>query len=167
MRDPDATDRDSAASSATPTAMADDGALLNLDLPDRAEAAAAARKALTALNGSLHLVSEARLRDAQLLVSELVANAVRHGGRSGEQVRVSVRANPKTMRVEVTDRGAGFEPERLPQPSSEHAGGWGLAIVAALAHRWGVERRTATTVWFEIDRPQRETPIESHPSPPQ
>jgi anti-sigma regulatory factor (Ser/Thr protein kinase) len=63
--------------------MARDGALLSLDLPDRAQAPAAARKALTALNGSLHLVSEARLRDAQLLVSELVGNAVRHGGHSG------------------------------------------------------------------------------------
>jgi hypothetical protein len=38
-------------------AVAGDGALLSLDLPDRAQAPAAARKALTALNGSLHLIS--------------------------------------------------------------------------------------------------------------
>lgn len=133
--------------------MPDDGGLLSLDLPDRAQAPAAARKALTALNGSLHLISEERLRDAQLLVSELVANAVRHGGPPGVAVNVTVRAGPQTMRVDVTDRGAGFDPERLPAPSSERGGGWGLPIVAALAHRWGVEHDTNTTVWFEIDRP--------------
>jgi anti-sigma regulatory factor (Ser/Thr protein kinase) len=148
--------------------MAQDGALLSLDLPDRAQAPGAARKALTALNGSLHLVSEPRLRDAQLLVSELVANAVRHGGHSGAAINVTVRAGPQTMRVEVSDRGAGFDPEGLPEPSSERGGGWGLPIVAALAHRWGVEHDTGTTtVWFEIDRPQREAPLDSDPSPPQ
>jgi hypothetical protein len=40
--------------------MPHDAALLTLELPDRLEAAGSARKALTALNGSLHLVSEAR-----------------------------------------------------------------------------------------------------------
>ena len=147
--------------------MPDDGALLSLDLPDRAEAPAAARKALTALNGALHLISEERLRDAQLLVSELVTNAVRHGGQPGVAVNVTVRSGPQTMRVDVIDRGAGFHPARLPAPSGERGGGWGLPIVAALAHRWGVERDTNTTVWFEIDRPQRETPIDPQPSPPQ
>jgi anti-sigma regulatory factor (Ser/Thr protein kinase) len=147
--------------------VSDDGALLRLAVPDRAQAPAAARKALTALNGSLHLISEERLRDAQLLVSELVANAVCHGGQPGAAVNVTVRASAQTMRVEVTDRGAGFDPARLPAPSLERGGGWGLPIVAALAHRWGVERDTGTTVWFEIDRPQRDTPIDPDPSPPQ
>jgi len=36
----------------------------------------------------MHLVSEARLRDAQLMVSELVANAVRHGGDGEHPVRL-------------------------------------------------------------------------------
>jgi anti-sigma regulatory factor (Ser/Thr protein kinase) len=92
---------------------------------------------------------------------------VRHGGRPGVAVSVTVRADPQTMRVEVTDRGAGFDPERLGAPSRERGGGWGLPIVAALAHRWGVEHDPHTTVWFEIDRPQRDTPIDPHPAAPQ
>lgn len=151
----------------SPQTVPDDGALLRLDLPDRAQAPAAARKALTALNGSLHLISEERLRDAQLLVSELVAGAVRHGGQPGVAVSVTVRASARTMRVEVTDRGAGFDPERLAAPSRERGGGWGLPILAAPAPSCGVEHDTNTTVWFEIDRPQRDTPIDPHPSPPQ
>jgi anti-sigma regulatory factor (Ser/Thr protein kinase) len=147
--------------------MSHDEALLTLDLPRRAGAAAAARKALTALNGSLHLISQERLPDAQLLVSELVANAVRHGDQPGVAVSVTVRAGAQMMRVEVTDRGGGFDPARLAEPSGDRGGGWGLPIVAALAHRWGVEHDTDTTVWFEIDRPQRDTPIDPHSSSPQ
>jgi anti-sigma regulatory factor (Ser/Thr protein kinase) len=148
--------------------MADDGALLRLVLPDREQAPAAARKALTALNGSLHLVSETRLRDAQLLVSELVTNAVRHGSRASRKVNMTVYAMPDMMRVEVTDEGEGFDLSGLPKPSSERTGGWGLAIVAAVAHRWGVDHERGTTVWFEIDRPRREAAaIASDPTPPQ
>jgi len=148
--------------------MASDRALLELQLPDRDEAPAAARKALTALNGSLHLISETRLRDAQLLVSELVSNAVRHGGgRKDEPVSIAVRVSPEAVRVEVRDHGGGFELSGLRAPPTASGGGWGLHLVASLAHRWGVDRETPHTVWFEIDRPQRDTPLASDPSPPE
>jgi anti-sigma regulatory factor (Ser/Thr protein kinase) len=137
----------------------DDRALLSLELPGRAEAAAAARQALTSLNGSLHLVSEARLRDAQLLVSELVANAVGHSGPGQTPVRLIVHATAQVVRVDVIDHGAGFDPTTLPAPSLDRGGRWGLPIVSSLAHRWGVVRGPKTTVWFEIDRPGRETPL--------
>src|SRR4051794_25104403 len=118
--------------------MAKDKALLEFQIPDRLEAPGAARKALASLNGSLHLVSEARLRDSQLMVSELVANAVRHGGGEGEPVTMTVRADRRAMRVEIRDSGAGFEHGPTPDLPHDRAGGWGLPIVAALAHRWGV-----------------------------
>jgi serine phosphatase RsbU (regulator of sigma subunit)/anti-sigma regulatory factor (Ser/Thr protein kinase) len=136
--------------------------VLELNLPSRSEAPAAARKALSSLNGSLHLVSAARLADVQLLVTELVANAVRHGSPVDDVVGVSVSADERVLRVEVSDRGAGFDPTRTRAPSSYAGGGWGLEIVAALAHRWGVVGGEGTTVWFEINRPQAEArlPIE-------
>jgi anti-sigma regulatory factor (Ser/Thr protein kinase) len=148
-------------------AAAKHGALLTLELPHRAEAAPAARRALTALNGSLHLVSEPRLRDAQLLLSELVTNAVRHGDHAGRSVEVTVTADEGVMRVEVRNLGAGFDPSSLPTPSPDRAGGWGLHLVAALAHRWGVGEVPETLVWFEIDRPQRAAPVDPRPTPPQ
>jgi serine phosphatase RsbU (regulator of sigma subunit)/anti-sigma regulatory factor (Ser/Thr protein kinase) len=131
-------------------------ALLEFELPSRAEAPSAARKALSSLNGSLHLVSAERLRDVQLLVTEVIANAVRHGSTEEGSVKLTVRADEHVMRVEVTDHGSGFDPELIPGPSTEVGGGWGLEIVAALAHQWGVEHDGNTTVWFEIDRPQGE-----------
>jgi len=148
--------------------MADDEALLTLQLPDRPAAPSAARKALAALNGALHLISGPRLRDAQLAVSELVTNAVRHGGRSGEPIVLTVRATREVMRVEVSDDGEGFDEAPVAEaPEDDTGGGWGLPIVAALGHRWGVDRDAATTVWFEIDRPQREERLAVDPTPPQ
>lgn len=137
----------------------EDGALLTLELPNQVESAAAARKALTTLNGTLHLVSPARLRETQVLISELVANAVRHGGAGDAPVHVAILATDDVLRVEVRDMGRGFDPRALEPPSHDVGGGWGLRLVGILATRWGVERGDGTTVWFEIDRPRRHTPL--------
>src|SRR4051812_2462251 len=93
------------------------------------------------------------------MVSELVANAVRHGGDGEHPIRLEVRASEDVLRVAVIDVGPGFALERLASPSVDRAGGWGLPLVAALAGRWGVETGVLTSVWFEIDRPQRESPL--------
>lgn len=126
-----------------------------LELPDCTEAPSAARKALAGLSDSLDLLGPGQLRDARLLVSELVANAVRYGGRTGAPVFVSVGATPRIVRVEVSDAGAGFDLAELGPPMPTRAGGRGLPIVAALAARWGVECGETTTVWFEIERARR------------
>jgi anti-sigma regulatory factor (Ser/Thr protein kinase) len=134
-----------------------DDALLVLRLPRRPEAPAAARKALASLNSDLHLISETRLKDAQLLVTELVANAVRYGR---DDVAMRVSATSDTLHVEVRDAGPEFAPDGLPSPSTERGGGWGLRIVELLAHRWGVEGHgERVRVWFELDRPAAEAPL--------
>ena len=142
-------------------------ALLTLRLPSRPEAAAAARTALAALNGDLHLISAPRLADAQLLLSELVTNAVRDG--DGDAVELRVRATELTLRVEVANRGAVFDPSRLPPRAPGGVGGWGLRIVDVVAHRWGVSAKDGgVRVWFEVDRPQAQTDIQltGEASPP-
>lgn len=146
--------------------MGSDEALLSLELPSRPAAAGAARKALTALNGSLHLVSPERLLDAQLLISEVVTNAVRHGG--GEApIGVTVQASDETMRVEVRDHGPGFDPAQIPVPPADATERWGLQFVAALAHRWGARMERGSVVWFEIDRPQRPSPLPRQATEPE
>jgi anti-sigma regulatory factor (Ser/Thr protein kinase) len=142
-------------------------ALLSLELPSQPAAAGAARKALTALNGTLNLVSPERLQDAQLLISEVVTNAVRHGGGGADPIQVLVHANPETMRVEVRDQGPGFDADQVPVPSPEATERWGLQLVAALAHRWGADREGGTVVWFEIDRPQRPGPLPPETTDPE
>jgi anti-sigma regulatory factor (Ser/Thr protein kinase) len=134
--------------------MPDDAAVLTLELPSRPEAAGAARKALTALNGNLHLVSAATLVDIQLAVSELVTNAYRHGPAGNVALRMAVLATDDVVRVEIGDLGDGFDPRTLERLPITAGRGKGLKIVGALADRWGVERDTGTTVWFEVDRPR-------------
>src|SRR3954454_1744313 len=98
-----------------------DDALLSLRLPGRVEAASAARKALASLNGDLHLISEARLFEAQLMTSELVTNAVR--ATPDDSVEVSVRASDAFLRVEVASNGPSFDPAKLPGPADGRPGG--------------------------------------------
>ncbi len=88
--------------------------------------------------------------DILLLASELVTNAVRHGG--GE-VTVRLWAGPETIRVEVTDANPHRPLAADRGPDAEE--GRGLLIVRALASRWGsapLRDGSGKTVWFEVDR---------------
>src|SRR4051812_29629127 len=134
----------------------DEGALLALTLPSRPEAPGAARKALAALNGDLHLISAACLRDAELLVTELVTNAARHG--DTETVGLSVRATPDRLRVEVGQAAPAAAARPAAPPVRDQPGGWGLRIVDVLARDWGIE---GAVVWFELDRPRSDAPAEA------
>ena len=112
------------------------------------EAISHARAWLTSLAAGL--VGEERLASLALVASEVVTNAVRHGGRGG---RVRLAATPKQefLCVQVTDEGPGFVP-RPGAMASEENGGFGLFLVEQLTRRWGVTREDgATRVWFEFD----------------
>ena len=80
-----------------------------------------------------------------LLLSELVANSVRHSGRSaGDQVTIFVRKTTSSIHVEVCDPGPGGNIR--PDASSDHSG---LRILDSLSDRWGVTQ-DPTTVWFDV-----------------
>lgn len=89
---------------------------------------------------------------ADLLVTELVTNSVRHAG-SGpdDHVEVRVDLDDRRLRIEVDDGGGGDGALRPPLRQREE-GGFGLLFVDSLADRWGSERHAGgTTVWFELD----------------
>ena len=113
------------------------------------DSAAAARRAVGEVSDRL---PAQRLEDAQLLVSELVTNAIRHAGlAAGDVIRLVVRDSDRALRFEVCDSGSGFEPAE-PAPDPSRPSGWGLYLVRQLSDRWGVERDDITRVWFELDR---------------
>ena len=92
------------------------------------------------------------LDDVRLLVNELVTNSVKHAGLDdGQLIGLSVQAASTRVRVEVSDAGPGFEPDRH-AVASDPSSGWGLLLVERLSDRWGVKRNELTCVWFEIDR---------------
>jgi anti-sigma regulatory factor (Ser/Thr protein kinase) len=89
-----------------------------------------------------------------LLLTELVTNAVRHGGaNTGRSVCVRVVRSPRSIRVCVTDPGRGFAWRGRPLRRPAADGGFGLVLVDRLAWRWGIQpQERSTTVWFELRR---------------
>lgn len=91
------------------------------------------------------------LDSSALVVSELVTNSLRHGVLApNASIEVRVTANANGTRIEVIDRGIGFDPASLRPPEPEALGGWGLFLVERLSSRWGVSTDGATRVWAEI-----------------
>jgi anti-sigma regulatory factor (Ser/Thr protein kinase) len=116
------------------------------------EAPGRARTAVKAFNGSLSEVRDTVL----LLVSEVVTNSVRHAGAGNDALlELDVEASPKGVRVQVIDKGPGFDPE-VDRREPDEEGGFGLKLVHELADRWGVDANGVSRVWFEIDRIDRE-----------
>jgi anti-sigma regulatory factor (Ser/Thr protein kinase) len=90
------------------------------------------------------------LRDAQLLVSEVVTNSIRHSG-SDDPIHLRVWERSTGLKVEVADGGFGFEPaEPLDPDPGMGEGGRGLLILETLADRWGTSRDARARVWFEL-----------------
>jgi anti-sigma regulatory factor (Ser/Thr protein kinase) len=85
---------------------------------------------------------------AELLVSELVTNAVLHAG-SAVEVTVDGRWPGHGVRIEVQD--ASVAEPRLGGFDLDSVSGRGLAMVDAISARWGVDQvRTGKRVWFEL-----------------
>lgn len=100
------------------------------------------------------------LADVNLLVTELVANGVWHGGaHEGTTLRVRVSGDEAAVRIEVEnpDGGAG-DPAQRP-PDLNGGGGLGLHIVERVASRWGVRRSPRVAVWFELDRDRHQSAL--------
>ena len=118
----------------------------SIDLPPSLDAASFARRYLAEHADGL---DPELVYDAQLLVTELVANAVKHGQPA---ITLQVRLEPPGIGVRVHDDG-----EKLPHVPADAAptqpSGRGLRIVSTLASDWGVETAPGMpgkTVWFHL-----------------
>lgn len=111
-----------------------------------ARAPGAARGHVRRVCGRWSVDEEAR-EAAEIVVTELVTNAVEHAA-SRSVVEVERRA--RSFRLSVRDFDlAPLPAAHLPDPTSPR--GRGLAMVAAVASAWGVEsHRDGKTVWAEM-----------------
>jgi anti-sigma regulatory factor (Ser/Thr protein kinase) len=89
---------------------------------------------------------------AELIVSELLTNALDHGG--GAQVSLLVAEDEERIRIEVADSGgSGRIPRLQPGAGPDCERGRGLLLVAAIAEEWGVlARPEGTIVWADVLR---------------
>ena len=98
---------------------------------------------------------ERLVEDAELGVSELVANAVRY---AKTDVLIKVSADTQVT-IAVVDRDPVLHRPVHPTPDDLLAeSGRGLRIVAAVADDWGIEARTGgKSIWFSLALPDRAT----------
>ena len=122
--------------------------MLEVRLPRTGPSARRARQGVRAVAAAHGVDSSA----AELLVSELVGNAVRHSsaGQDDDAVVLRVTVGGAALRVELDDAS-----EHLPQvPSEQRQGaesGRGLLLVTELATRWGAHAFAGgKRVWFEV-----------------
>ena len=84
--------------------------------------------------------------DIELVVTELVTNAILHGE---PPIEVDLTNTAGKVRGQVTD-GSTVLPRHIPAP--DERGGFGLRIVDSRTACWGVTPHpTGKSVWFEID----------------
>jgi anti-sigma regulatory factor (Ser/Thr protein kinase) len=113
-----------------------------------------ARSVATARHRVRHLMLQRGLQqiaaEAELLTSELAANAVQHA--TGQEFAVAVNISAGLIVVEVFD-----SQPRIPvvcEPDATRECGRGLATVAALAQNWGAVRcPPGKCVWFALQVP--------------
>jgi anti-sigma regulatory factor (Ser/Thr protein kinase) len=116
--------------------------------PDPASVPEARRLACRAAEPYL---DEKQFKAFELAVTEVVSNAVRHGGDMGEPIRLAVTPKDGYMCVQVTDAGQGLVPKPGALETDDN-GGFGLFIVEHVTRRWGMTRENSKTrVWFELD----------------
>ncbi len=107
----------------------------------------APRQARALVAGLVGLSDRVRY-DLTLVVSELVANAIRHAPTTVDgEVRLLIAPRDGHVHVEVRDPGEGFDP--TPDPVRE--GGLGLITVSRIAREWGISTGSGTTVWCNLE----------------
>jgi anti-sigma regulatory factor (Ser/Thr protein kinase) len=121
-------------------------AVVSADLPSDSTAPGRARRIVTASLAGRGL--DDLVEPAVLLTSEIVTNAVQHGG---GHARIVVEHDDDGLRVSVSDASDRM-PRRL-ELGIDATSGRGIHLLDQLADRWGVEPHTTRgkTVWFELD----------------
>jgi anti-sigma regulatory factor (Ser/Thr protein kinase) len=109
------------------------------------------------LRDDLALLPELVREEVALIATELVGNAVLHARALEDgQLAIAWGVGEYGVEISVTDGGSPTEP-LIAEPGSTDTRGRGLAIVATLAARWGVEQHDSwTTVWAVVPFTDRE-----------
>jgi anti-sigma regulatory factor (Ser/Thr protein kinase) len=117
----------------------------HLDVPLGPHAPSTARRAVTAVLAGWGFRDESWLDSAAIVVSELVTNAVRHGGGC---VELRVECHDHRVTLSVAD-GSSVVPRRR---DPDDQGGRGLALIEAMSAGWGVQdHQGGKRVWVELD----------------
>ncbi|ONH33391.1 ATP-binding protein [Pseudofrankia asymbiotica] len=128
--------------------------LMALRVDGAPEAVPRARREISSRLARATLPMRDLIGDIKLLAGELLTNAVLHGE---PPVHLRLVARGTSLRVEVADTSQ-VAPLRA-RSSADTMTGRGLALVAAIAARWGTDvHRHGKVVWAEVDLVGAEEP---------
>jgi anti-sigma regulatory factor (Ser/Thr protein kinase) len=92
----------------------------------------------------LHAIGDDQCADAQLAVSELLGNALRHGR---EPIDLDVRCSEGHVLLTVEDASS-VAPRPRPEIAATQESGRGLLLIESVSDRWGCEpTATGKRVW--------------------
>ncbi|RPJ25536.1 MAG: ATP-binding protein [Planctomycetaceae bacterium] len=105
---------------------------------------------LVALEGLNHLahhlgISEEKIGEARILVTEAIINGLEHAGTECPTVRVEFKMTPRELVIYVRDFGKGFEPAAVAEPDiqakmgSKNKRGWGMKLMKTLSDDFRIE----------------------------
>jgi serine/threonine-protein kinase RsbW len=92
-------------------------AAIELEIPARPEYVALARLVVSSLASARRDLTDDRVDDLKVAVSEACTNAIEahHSAESDDSVIVRCVEHDDRLDVEIEDRGSGFDPEALPE----------------------------------------------------
>lgn len=119
---------------------------MTMRVPFAASSVSVARQQLKSWLSDLGTSRDA-IDDARVIISELVANSIRHAQPLPDgNLLITWGIEPRGLQVSVTDGGSPTRPRKVDAPSSALAGR-GMAIVETLALDWWAEQtRSRATV---------------------
>ena len=111
---------------------------LKIELPQIPDIELVALEGLERL-GRHMAISEEKIGEARVLVTEAIINALEHAGKHNPVVQVEFTMSKSELTIFVRDYGKGFEPSAINSPDiqnkigSGHKRGWGLHLMKSMS----------------------------------
>lgn len=90
-------------------------------------------------------ISDQKIGEARILVSEAIINAFEHSGDQNQNVVVEFTITEEKLVIFVQDYGEGFDPEKIDDPDifekigAKNKRGWGLKLMKSMSDDFHIE----------------------------